>query len=250
MTRRILCSLILSVAGCAGAGELPSAETLMDRYVEVTGGKAAWEKVKTQTIKGSIEFAGQGVKGTMETWLSAGEQSRVTMTLDGIGLIESGTTGGTAWSNSAMQGPRILDGEERNLAIRNARVDRVPRWREIYKEVKTEAEEEVNGKPALRVSVVPSTGGKPELVWFDKESNLIARARLVTTSPMGEVSVESTFSDYREVSGVKVPFAFDQKVGPQVIKIMLSSVQINPEVAADRFILPEPVKALQKPAAE
>lgn len=46
--------------------DLPKAETVLDQYVEATGGKAAYEKIKNRTASGTIEIAGAGIKGTIK----------------------------------------------------------------------------------------------------------------------------------------------------------------------------------------
>ena len=42
------------------------------------------------------------------------------MDFPGIGKVEEGFDGETAWENSALQGPRILDGDEKAAAKRAA----------------------------------------------------------------------------------------------------------------------------------
>ena len=54
--------------GCSAGGDcsIPSpaeSEALMDRYIEVTGGKAAYEKRTSEITTGTMEFAAQGLKG-------------------------------------------------------------------------------------------------------------------------------------------------------------------------------------------
>src|SRR5262245_12071015 len=51
--------------------DLPAAETILDAYVEATGGKKAYEKLKTRTAKGTFEIASLGVKGKIQTWQQA-----------------------------------------------------------------------------------------------------------------------------------------------------------------------------------
>ena len=55
---------------------LPKAETILDRYIEVTGGKAAYEKRKTEIATGTFEMAAMGVKGTITHY--AASPTRVT----------------------------------------------------------------------------------------------------------------------------------------------------------------------------
>ena len=67
MIQRIaLVTLIASFAGLAprvkaADDPLPKAETLIDHYVEVTGGRAAYEKRTSETATGTVEFAAQGL---------------------------------------------------------------------------------------------------------------------------------------------------------------------------------------------
>ena len=56
-------SLLFAAAGVlAAADELPKAETILDKYVEVTGGKAAYAKIHAEITTGSMEFAAMGLK--------------------------------------------------------------------------------------------------------------------------------------------------------------------------------------------
>jgi hypothetical protein len=50
---------------------------------------------------------------------------------------------------------------------------------------------------------------------------------------------EEIFSDYRSVAGVSLPFkATITRAGQTLLERQLSSVQINPEIAADIFLKP------------
>ena len=46
------------------ADPLPSAESILDRYVQVTGGKQAYDKRKTEIAHGTVEYAALGIKGS------------------------------------------------------------------------------------------------------------------------------------------------------------------------------------------
>jgi len=47
----------------------PTGEQVMDRYVEVTGGKAAYDKIKSRIIHAKIAIPAQGMNGTVETYM-------------------------------------------------------------------------------------------------------------------------------------------------------------------------------------
>jgi len=65
LTRRLALAGFLACALPAFSADPPAPETILDRFVEVTGGKAAYEKRKTEVVHGTIEFAAVGLKGTM-----------------------------------------------------------------------------------------------------------------------------------------------------------------------------------------
>ena len=62
MIRPIALSVFLGglVAAYAADEPLPKAETILDRHVEVTGGKAAYQKRKSEIATGTLKFAAQG----------------------------------------------------------------------------------------------------------------------------------------------------------------------------------------------
>ena len=62
MNRRT--ALTVGLAALARAAEKqPTAEEILDKYIDVTGGRAAYEKVKTEVANATMEFVGKAVKG-------------------------------------------------------------------------------------------------------------------------------------------------------------------------------------------
>src|SRR5262249_36051553 len=99
------------LAATAGAQGLPKAEEVLDKYVEATGGKAAYEKIKNQVLHGTVELGG-AVKGPMVSYHAPPNKMYVEIELQGLGKIEQGTDGKVAWERSALAGARILNGAE------------------------------------------------------------------------------------------------------------------------------------------
>src|SRR6185437_1946969 len=127
MTRRIAI-LALSFSGLfipglpawAADEALPPAETVLDHYIEVTGGKAAYEQRKTEIATGTVEIAGQGLKGTLTRYSEAPDKIYVVMQFAGIGKIESGAADGVAWDTNMMTGPHVKTGDEKAQALQEA----------------------------------------------------------------------------------------------------------------------------------
>ena len=235
---------LLASAGVLFAAELPTAEAIFNKSMEATGGKAAYEKVKTMLTRGTIEFTGQGIKGTVVLAFATPDKSDMVMDLPGLGKIRTGTGGGVVWQTSAMQGPRVLQGEEREQILRAAMPDSLVRWHEVYGDVKVDGEETLDGKRCWRVVAHPPRIGKPETLWFDKESGLLVKSAATLASPMGEMPVESLYSDYRDAGGIKIAYSIRQSAGPQVILTTLTLATVNAELPPSQFDMPADIQAL------
>src|ERR1044071_8344064 len=104
---------------CA-ADPLPTGEAILDKYIAVTVGKAAYEKAATQGFTAVMEFTGKGVTANLTMYHAEPNKSYMVTEIQGIGKMEEGTDGDIVWERSAIKGPRIKSGEERAVSLRGA----------------------------------------------------------------------------------------------------------------------------------
>ena len=77
-------------------------------------------------------------------------------------------------------------------------------------------------------------------LYFDKESSLLVRlVRYVETS-VGRVPTQIDYSDYREVSGIKVPLRWVTTWTDGQSTTVLGQVQANIAVDSSKFAKPAP----------
>jgi zinc protease len=222
--------------------DLPSADKLLQLSLERSGGAQAIAKAKNAVMTGTVEMAGHNITGPVQLYQD-GSKSYTVIDLPGIGKVEEGFDGETAWEMNALQGARIKDGEERANMERSSKISVLSSWRDYYKQAKTIGSEDVEGKPAWKVEMTPKEG-KPETFYFDKNTMLLVRTTATIATPLGEIPVDALMGDYRMVDGIKTPFTMTQKAMSQVIVMKFDKVQYNAPIAADRFDLPPAVKAL------
>jgi hypothetical protein len=244
MTRTYTILLSLAACGILSAAETqPTAEAILDKYIEVTGGKAAYEKKLTEVSTGVMEFTGKGVKAHMATYQAAPNKSYMVVEIEGIGKMEDGTDGSVVWERSALKGPRLKSGEEKAVALRGAAIHHDVHWRDYFQKVEFTGVEPIDGHVCYRVALTPKEG-QPETRYYDKKSNLLVRTNMILKTEMGEIPAEMSVSDYRSVNGVLMPFQLKQKVLGQEFTITQESIQSNVDIPKDRFALPDDVKAL------
>ncbi len=243
-------TLLLAAAGAlAAADDLPKAETILDKYVEATGGKAAYAKIHSEITTGTMEFTAMGLKGKLVAYGAEPNLQLTEVTFEGIGKVQEGTNGDVAWGLSAVQGPRIKEGDERAESLQRAKFHGDAQWRDTFKTVETTGVEAVDGKDCYKVVATPKAGS-PVTRWYDKESNLMVKTAMTTKSPMGEIQSESTISDYRKEGPLLVPHKIITHAAGQDFAITIDTVQQNAEIPKGKFDLPDEIKALLKKPAQ
>jgi hypothetical protein len=241
--------LLAALIPAFGADALPSADSILNHYVEATGGAAAYSKVKSEIVTGKIEFPALGLKGDMVRYSSGPENYFVTADLAGIGKIESGVSHGVVWENSALQGPRIKSGEERAQALIEAALIGSHDWRKLGFKAETAALEPVDGEDCYKVILTPPEG-KPMTVYFQKKSGLAVKTVAIAASQMGDIPLEAVMSDYKDFNGLLYPVKTLQTVVGQTILYTTDKIQFNEEIPASRFELPAEIKALADKAKD
>jgi len=239
----VFAALVYAPGYARAEEQLPKAEGILDKFVDATGGKAAYEKIHNEKSSGTIEFVGKGVKGTVTSVNAEPNKVYTRIELENIGAIEDGTDGDTAWTLSALQGPHIKQGEERAATLREATLRAPLEWRKLYKHAETAGTETIDDQACYKVVLTPNEG-KPETRYFDKKTNLLVKVTMTVASPMGEVPTETTFADYKEESGLLSPRKVHQKALGQEFLVTIDSIEYNIDIPKDRFDLPAEIKAL------
>ena len=257
----IAAGLLLAVAGLgatcpatparAEAGP-PQAETLIQKMIDATGGKAAYAKLQSRFSTGTLSLPKMGVELSQTTWAQRPNKSYVLMESPSLGTMESGCDGSTVWDNSSVAGPSVKKGSERAVLLREADFDAWPNWKKYYKLATTAGADTVAGQATWKVEMVPLEG-TPETMWMDQATGLVLKTSMKIQTEMGEVPVDVFMEDYREVCGMKIPFRTRQVLmgGMQEMVVTTDSVACDPVVPKDRFALPAEIKALlDKPKTE
>lgn len=228
------------------ADDLPKGEDVLAKYVEATGGRAAYEKIHGSISKGSMLLPSQNIKGSLTVYESEPSKQVSVADFPGIGKMEEGTDGTIAWSVSALQGARLKEGEEKAAALRAANSEnKFLNWKKFYKSVENKGVEDVDGKPCYKLVLTPFEG-KGETEFYDKSTGLIVKEAAAVTTPMGEVPVNTLVSDYRKEGDILMPHKLRQSAAGQTFEITIESVTFNPEIPKERFDPPAEVKALLK----
>lgn len=229
----------LAAQEAASREALPSGESILDRYVEVTGGAAVYERRTSETVTGTFAITAAGITGQLQSFLRPG-LSRTSIELPGVGRIDSGVRDGVAWASDPFAGPRIVTGFQGDYAVASARPGAAARWREQYSKVETAGIADVQGESAYRVAHTLVKGGSLT-GFYGVDSGLLLKLEFVA-----EVPVEMFMEEYKDVEGILTPTRIVQMAAGQRIVMTFTSLQPNVEIPDERFAPPESVQALLK----
>jgi hypothetical protein len=127
---------------CADESSEKKGAVLMDKFVGATGGKAAYEAIKSRIVKAEATMPGGGMTGKMEVYAAYPDKFRAAVELPG-GNFERGSDGKTVWLSHPAFGAQILEGADRVSAIRESTQDRFGQWRSVFRKADYVGDEDV-----------------------------------------------------------------------------------------------------------
>ena len=237
----IVCGLPLGLAlllVARAADAKPGVDSILDKYVEASGGRAAMEKVRSRTINGSIEILGS----TADWALSAKTPNKQLSELNSstLGALTEGFDGAVAWSKN-QAGIRIKDGDELAKTKRDADFHRVLNLKKLYPDLDYKGTDKVDGEEVQVLESRPSSTSK-ERFSFSAKSGLLIRQESELEGPQGKLIASVRLDDFRPVEGVKYPFNLKFKInsGGQDFEfaIQVKEVKHNVTIADAKFAKP------------
>jgi hypothetical protein len=229
--------------GKAPAADLPAAKAVFEKYIEAIGGREKLKAVQTRVVKMTLEMPAQGMKGTVQMYQEAPAKAFTETKIENVGEFKQGSDGDTVWESNQMMGTRLITGKEKSLYLRNLRFNADYDYENQYKEMTTTGVEKFGDSTAYVVELKTPDDMK-ETRLFDKDTGLLVGLRMTAQTQMGEMANETSFTDYRSVSGIKMPFKQKVKMAGAEMSTTVESAELGVKIPEEKFALPQDVKDL------
>ncbi len=225
----------------------PSADQILDKYIQALGGAQRLASITSIAAKGTYQGYAEIEKSPIEIMAKAPGQ-RVTVIHTSNGDWTTTYDGRTGWvAEPGRPIPLLqLTGQfleavkvDADLAFPGRIKQTFSQWRVGYPTTINDREVEV-----VQGS---SDGIFPVKLYFDKESGLLVRQVRYTNSPVGLNPTEIDYTDYREVSGVKMPFRWTTTWTDGKAATELGEIKTNEPIDATKFAKPAAPAAAGKP---
>jgi zinc protease len=223
--------------GATPTAATPTADQVLDHYVNAIGGRAAWTKLNSRVSKGTIEIpAMNNLSGTVEIHEKAPNSMLAVITLSGA-VFEQGFDGTMAWSDDPQNGLRVLSGAELDDAKREADFYHPLDLKKLYAKMTVTGTEKVAEHDAYVIEAA-SAGGDPDKMYFDTQSGLLVRAVNHRHTPDGVAVFQAEVEDYKDVDGIKLPFTVHQTSAESAFTIRFTEIHHNLQLADEQFAKP------------
>jgi hypothetical protein len=245
---------------------LPSPESILDRFIQASGGAQRLAGLTSIDATGtSAGFGGFGGGGAVEIAAKAPDK-RATIILfkaeTGRGDQIRTYDGTTGWVRTPLNvvGEYQLVGGDLDGARFDAQLSFPGQIKQILTNLKTGSPTTISDLPVSHsqaavqanaaggktytVDVVQGNGPRGLLVtlYFDKTTGLLARELRYSVTPIGRVPTEIDFADYRDVNGIKLPFRISYVWLDGRDSIILSDIKTNVPIDEAKFGRPAPLK--------
>ncbi len=223
--------------GSQNLSKLPTADQLIDKYVQALGGAAAVQKVTSQAEQGTANVGGHELP--IDIFDKSPDKRISLMHLSG-GDSVTAYNGIEGWMASPGRPLRDMNGSDLEAAKLDADLHFATDIKQIFSELHVEHEEKI-GDQATYVIFALRKGQPPVQLYFDEQSGLLLRELRYSESLLGLNPTRIDYSDYRDVNGVKTPFRWTIARPGGRFTIQLDKVTQNVPIDDEKFVKPPPM---------
>jgi hypothetical protein len=219
----------------------PSADQILDKYVQALGGTRQLASLTSFVARGTYQGYDDPEKRPLEIYAKAPDE-RTVLVQTGNGPSTTTYDGDSGWiaapeADQPMPVMTLTGGD-----LQGARVDAILSFpaglKQAFSQWRVGLPTNINDHD---VQVVQgSNPGEPAVkFYFDQQSGLLVRVVRYTNLPVGLNPTQVDYADYRDVSGVKLPFRWT--VTWTDGRSVTGLTQVQPNIATDpaKFAQPE-----------
>lgn len=216
------------------SGPTPTADQILEQYVEALGGAEAIQKVTSRVMKGVIHAGGQ----EMPIEITAkGPNKRISAMKTPSGESLTAFDGTAGWLGNTGRPARAMSAAESDAARMDAEMYLAVNIPKFFQQVRPGRPEKI-GAATCFVLMGLRPGMPPVRMFFDRATGLLVRTVRYTETPLGRNPTQIDYADYKAVDGVKVPTKWTLARPNGRFTIEIKDIQQNVPVDDAKFAKP------------
>jgi hypothetical protein len=237
MFRKLLCITVV----CAATGWVAARDAygqanadpdqVFESYLQAVGGPQALAAIQDRTVNGTVSVF--GMSGTILWHEKVPNKSHQVYDF-GIARVETWFDGNQGYRIDPNRGDGPYSAEEVEEAKDNYVIFPLLAYKEHGLKLRYVKTDKVGDR---ETDVVESTDRKDRVVTytFDKSTHYLVQMVVPVPASQGGGTMEISFSDYRDVKGVKFPFKIINTTPALTFEIAFDSIEVNTGIADTVF---------------
>jgi hypothetical protein len=213
----------------------PTADAVIEKYIQALGGTAALQKVSSRVEKGSAEMMGR--KLPIEVYIKAPDKRASVMQMEKGESITAYNGAAGGWLGTPGRPIHDMTMSEAAAASLDADLHFATDLKTIFTELKPAPAAKI-GDHETNVLMGTRATQPPVKLYFDQQSGLLIRMLRFSDTLLGLNPTQIDYSDYRDVNGVKTPFRWTLARPSGAFTIQIDSVQQNVTIDDAKFTRP------------
>lgn len=209
-----------------------SAEEIISKYIAFTGGEHQWEKITTIVTSGTYNYG--GIEFPFTAYSKAPNLYKFIVPFKGKYYAQAfdGTKG---WKIDAFKNETkktLLTGKDALAMANEADVELESafiNYKSKGHSAVLEGTDKVDSLPCFKIEFIRNTGDT-ETYYFDTLNFSLVKKRAISkNSEMQGATLNTFYSNYREVGGIKIPFLAVSKTdeGQIILTITIKKAELN-----------------------
>jgi hypothetical protein len=236
-----------SVPALISNAALPTADQVIDRYVQALGGREAIAGLSTRVAKG-VRTSSQGTDEAIETYTKEPDKTCI-IRKSPFGTVTSVTVAQNSWNKTNDEpAQQIVDPTPAKPNRITFNLQSSIHLKDLYSQPTVKGEERLGDKAVYVVAAIDQDGA-PATFRFDIDSGLLlglTQNQPVLVMSLGKngwitkgavIEISTYYSDYRDLDGVKVAFRVNTVAQASVTTTVYKEIRHNVEIEDSRFVL-------------
>lgn len=231
MKNLIVFALMVMALVFAQFAKAQTVDDVINKHIAALGGKENLSKLQNVITEGSLSV--QGVEIGVTLTLVNNKLARQDISVNGMTGFDM-LTDKEGWTYMPFNGmqkpePKTADDVKEGLSdldIAGPLVDYAAKGNKV----ELLGKEDVDGTECFKLKVTLASG-KDETYFIDPATNMIIRTKKMQKANGQETEVQSDFSDYRDVEGVKMPYSIGLPFGT----LLITSIKVNQTIPESAY---------------
>jgi len=239
----LLLAAILAPSIFSAAPGQPSAKEIFDKYIKACGGLKEFDKIKNRVTESYSQEDGQKDSTFIKSFQAKPAKLYSEYRIPQTGTVLTGTDGSTAWEITWDKMPKIKEGKEKEILLRECVLDKYVYWEKIFKNIEAKGEVNLGDKNYYKV-VCALFSGEIQNLYFDIQSGFLVKVEMTIDTRGEKQPVEVFIGQYKKTGKITLPYRTQVHFNGKVKYTYVKKITNNAKLPKNKFDLPKEIKKL------